>query len=326
MKAAIIGAGFVADFHADSYQQMDQVELVAICDVDASKAEDMAFKYKCKDYTIAEDMLVTEKPDLVSVCVPTFLHETYVNMALVHGAHVLCEKPLALTMEACLRMAETAESKRRILMTGQVLRWWPEYQQISKEIGRMGRPSFLAAQRLQHAGRTSWLADPRKGGGALFDLYVHDLDFICSLLGYSPKIEAVSGTAGVEGSWRNLCSLMRWPDGVCAKIESSNLQPVKYPFTAYFRADYPAACLQYEFRAPVNIQRDAIAKTEFLLFESGEVQQLAVAQNAQVSAFSKEIEAFVHGVEQGESPLPIENTLAVMNLVHRAKAMLEDMP
>lgn len=326
MKAAIIGAGFIADFHADAYQQLRDVELSAICDVDASKAGEMALKYGCAAYSIAEDMLKIERPDLVSVCVPTFLHEYYVVMALKCGAHVLCEKPLALTMEACQRMADAANGMRRILMTGQVLRWWPEYLQISREIRRMGPPHFLSTQRLQYASRTSWMADPNKGGGALFDLYVHDLDFACSLLGFEPHIDAVSGIQGTEGSWRSLCTLLRWSNGTCAKIESSNLQPAKYPFTVHFRADYPAACMQYEFRAPVNIQRDARVQAEFTFFENGQVQQLAIAENAQVQAFAKEIEVFVQGVKQGRSPLPSEESIAVMSLVHHVKSMLEEMP
>lgn len=324
MKAAIIGAGFIANFHADSYRQSDQVNLAAICDVDASRAGEMALKYGCRAYTSAQDMLDFEKPDLVSVCVPTFLHEAYVLMALEHGANILCEKPLALTMEACQRMADAAERTRRVLMTGQVLRWWPEYMQISYQVRRMGPPRFIAAERLQYASRTKWMAEPNKGGGALFDIYVHDLDFICSLLGYLPRIEAVSGIQGVEGSWRSLCSLLRWPNGTSVRIESSNMQPAKYPFSAYFRADYPEACLQYEFRAPVNIQRDTKGHTEFVLFEGGEAKQLTITENAQVKAFESEIECFVHGVMQGQSPLPSKDTIAVMSLVQDVKAMLED--
>lgn len=324
MKAAVIGAGFIADFHAAAYRKAAWVELAAISGRDTGKASEMAARHGCAAYSDAGEMLRAEKPDLVSVCVPTHLHEEYVVMALEHGANVLCEKPLALTMDACQNMADTAQRRGRVLMTGQVLRWWPEYQRIAREIARMGPPGFLSAHRLQHASRTAWLPRPGMGGGALFDLYVHDLDFACHLFGHTPEILSACGIRGAEGAWQNLCTLLRWPNGVCAKIESSNLQPAKFPYSVYFRADYPAACLLYEFRAPLNIQRDARAEAAFSLFENGEARPLETSMNAQAEAFDNEIKAFAEGVERGRPPFDIKDTLAVMGLIHRVKDLLEE--
>lgn len=323
MRAAIIGAGFIADFHADGYKAAG-VDPAAVCDPDESRARLLADRYGCKAYTDAESMLTQEKPELVSVCVPTFLHEACVLTALRHGAHVLCEKPMALTMESCRRMQAAAEASGRLLMTAQVLRWWPEYQAIAQEIRRMGRPSFIATQRLQHASRTTWLADPQKGGGALFDLFVHDLDFVCSLLGCDPEVTAAWGRRGAEGSWRSLCVMLRWTDGTAAKLEASNQMPLHFPFTAAFRADYPESCIDYQFHAPVNIQRDAQTDTSFLRFENEEVVPMPVSANAQTEAFRNEIAAFARGVQQGQSPLPCKETLAVMTLVHRIQRRLEE--
>lgn len=323
MKAAMIGAGFIADFHAEGYSRLPDVRLAAVCDTDAAKAQALAGKWRCAAYSSAEEMLQKERPDVVSVCLPTFLHEEYTVLALRAGAHVLCEKPMALSMDACRRMAEAARHAGKLLMIGQVLRWWPEYQTIAREIERMGTPEFLSVQRLQHASRTAWLADPEKGGGVCFDLFVHDLDFLCSRFGYAPEIRAASGMMGPEGSWRSLCVMLAWPGGAAAKIEASNLMPAGFPFTAAFRADWQKACLSYTFRAPVNIQKDAKTQTEFLLFENGDVRPLPFPEGAQTEAFNREIAAFVRGAQSGVNPLPPEDTLAVMAVIHRVKNMLD---
>ena len=225
---------------------------------------------------------------------------------------MLCEKPMALTREACERMELTARQTGRLLMIGQMLRWWPEYRRIAEEMRRMGTPELLVARRLQHASRTTWMADPNRGGGVLFDLLVHDLDMVCALMGVGAQVLSASGCKGPEGSWRRLCAVLRWPSGTQALLEVSNRMPPGYPFTAYFRADYPQAALEYQFHAPLNIQMDARTNASLTLFENGEAVALPVSPNAQRDAFASEIAAFVQGVREGRMPLPCEDSLHVM--------------
>ena len=323
MKAAIIGAGFISDFHADAYLSVPNMELCAICDINPVTAARQAEKYHCHGYTDAKEMLCREKPDVVSVCVPTFLHERYVLMALAQGADVLCEKPFTLTMESACRMQEAAQKSHRMLMTAQVLRWWPEYVEIRKQMTRLGTPLMVSTQRLQHANNGTWLNDPQKGGGVLFDLFIHDLDFLCSILGYEPTIEIANGTLDKTGAYNRVFVLLHWSSGCYAKLESANQMPVGYPFTATLRADYKESCIQYAFEAPVNIEKDAVTKTNFLLFDKGEVQRLSCCAEAQTKAFNDEIAAFVQGVQTGVNPIPTENTLKVMKLIHQIKTHLE---
>lgn len=323
MRAAIIGAGFISDFHAQAYQSLADVRLCAVCDIRADVAAAQAAKFGCSSYTDASSMLETEKPELVSVCVPTFLHEEYVLLALSHGANVLCEKPLCLTMESAYRMQEAAQTHHAMLMTGQVLRWWPEYAEIRKQIQRFGTPQLMATQRLQHAAENTWLQNPQMGGGALFDLFIHDLDFLCSLMGYTPQVEAVDGRIGKGGAYSSLNVLLHWDNGCCARLESANQMPIGYPFTATLRADYRDACIEYRFQAPNNIEKNDKTQTELLLFDNGGTQALPLCADAQSAAFHQEIAAFVHGVRCGINPLPISETLSVMKLVHQIKALLD---
>jgi predicted dehydrogenase len=325
MKAVVVGAGFISDFHAGVYSKEPGVTLAGICDLNEERANTLASRYHCQAFTDARAMIDSERPDVVSVCLPTFMHEEYVLLALQNGAHVLCEKPFALTMEACRRMTDAAADAGKVLMVGQVLRWWPEYEEIARRIRRkdLGKLRFFCAQRLQHSAREGWFMDPELGGGALFDLHVHDVDYICSLMSANPVSVSAQGFRGAEGSWRQISSTLRWQNGVVAQLEACNQMPAGYPFTASFRAEYENACLEYRFRAPVNIQKNAATTAEFLCYRDGAVHSLPLAENAQETAFRNEIRAFISGVRRGESPLSVQESVAVMSVIHLIKASLE---
>lgn len=86
VKAAILGAGFIAEYHALGYQEAEDISLCAVCDTDKEKARALAQRYGCAWYTDAKTLLEKERPQLVSVCLPTHLHREYVCMALAAGA------------------------------------------------------------------------------------------------------------------------------------------------------------------------------------------------------------------------------------------------
>ena len=92
LKAAILGYGGIAQSHRLGYERLEKenapVRLAALCDIDPSRFEnDAARRYAC--YTDLETMLREEKPDIVDICLPTYLHADYAVKALKHGCHVL---------------------------------------------------------------------------------------------------------------------------------------------------------------------------------------------------------------------------------------------
>ena len=159
------------------------------------------------------------------------------------------------------------------------------------------------------------------GGGALFDLFIHDADFIMSLMGTDAEVVAVNGSRGGGGSWRRVSVMLRFANGAFAEIEACNQMPEGYPFTAEFSAQYPNAAIDYRFRTAVNIERGAKADTAFVLYDGG-ARALPQSENAQEKAFCAEIDAFVRGAREGVSPLDAKESVAVMRVIHEIKDRL----
>jgi predicted dehydrogenase len=330
IRTAIIGAGFVAELHATAYSAIEGVQLCSICDSDAARAQSIAGQYGCRAYTGAYELLEKERPQIVSICLPTFLHKQYTLLALSYGAHVLCEKPLALEISDCEEMANAAKAADKLLMAGQVLRWWGEYHIIAEKIadGTLGTLRHIHAGRLQHASRGGWLLDPAKSGGALFDFHVHDVDYIISLLGVGIRMLTAAGQQTKEGLWRQMDSMLIFENDITVHLEACNSMPQGYPFTAFFRADGTEGTLEYNFTAPINIDRNAKTTSSLKLYQEGKEQDLSFitkGENAQLAAFRDEIAAFVKAVTENSknAPIPISDSLQVMRLIHLIKCCLE---
>lgn len=202
LKAAVISCGMIANAaHIPAYRSLaDKVELAAVCDVNPVSAEQTAQRFQIpRWYTDAEEMLVTEKPDLVSVCTPNALHKQMTLLALSHGAHVACEKPIAFTYADAKEMFDYARKVNRVLFACQVVRYNQEYQ-VAREFvenGTLGDIYYSEFSLIRRRGVPKWGAFHRKdanGGGALCDLGVHMIDAALWVMG-GPKFVSISGTA-----------------------------------------------------------------------------------------------------------------------------------
>ncbi|MGN0867292.1 MAG: Gfo/Idh/MocA family protein [Oligosphaeraceae bacterium] len=207
LRVAQIGFGGIGHEHARQYASQPDCRLVAVADVCPAQFKDLeatlhpagaadASGAPVKTYASYLEMIRKEKPDMVDICLPTDLHEKVAVEAMREGCHVLCEKPMARTVEEADRMMAVARETGRKLMIAQCLRFDPGYQAFRKEhlSGKHGRLLRLSAVRLSgfpSRKPVNWYADARRSGGAILDLHLHDTDFFLSLLG-RPK--AISST------------------------------------------------------------------------------------------------------------------------------------
>lgn len=214
LRVGLIGLGFIGQVHFHGYEALKgEVKLAAVCDIERSRlaqgggitgniggTQQRLNLDAVALYTDAAKMLAEQKLDIVSICLPTYLHAKYAVMALEAGVHVLCEKPMAMTPEECDTVIAAAEANKRELQVGHVIRFWPEFVWARQAMMEGTYGKLLAAhfQRLSQTPTWSWqnwLMDGAKSGGAALDLHIHDADFVQYLLGMPRSVysQAYSG-------------------------------------------------------------------------------------------------------------------------------------
>jgi len=181
MKAGIIGAGGIADYHINGYLGTG-VEVDAIADKDVKRAEDKAKKYGIKKvYSSYAEMLDKTDIELVSVCVPNNVHCEVTIKVLDSGRNVFCEKPPALNAEETMKMASAARKTGRTLMFDFNNRARPEAQALmgyikNGDIGRINSAQALWIRRCGIPGFGGWFTQKAlSGGGPVIDL-LHMID------------------------------------------------------------------------------------------------------------------------------------------------------
>ena len=131
LRGVAIGAGYFSRFHYDAWSRIDEVELVALCDLDAPKAQQVASAHDItKVYTDAEAMLDAEKPDFVDVITRPDSHLGLVRLAAKRGIDVICQKPLAPTFAEAQELVALAESAGVRLMVHENFRFQPWHREI----------------------------------------------------------------------------------------------------------------------------------------------------------------------------------------------------
>lgn len=184
MKIGIIGAGKISELHIEAYRK-NNAEILAICDLNQQRLESVADKYDIPNiYDDYMALLQNKEITAVSICTSNIMHEPITIAALNAGKHVLCEKPMALSLQGAKSMAKAAKEHNRHLMVGFVRRFGEDVsytkQHIMKELGDI---YYAKASYLRRFGVPSgWFVNPElSGGGAMIDLGIHLLDMVCYL-------------------------------------------------------------------------------------------------------------------------------------------------
>ena len=141
IRSAVVGVGSMGQHHARVYTELPDSQLVAVVDSDYGRACTIANKFDVPAYECYERMLEEQRPEAVSVAVPTQLHEQVATAALLSGAHVLIEKPLASTIDEGRRLINLARVMNRHLMVGHIVRFNPATPAVEREVacGRLGQ-------------------------------------------------------------------------------------------------------------------------------------------------------------------------------------------
>ena len=195
LKIGILGCGKIAQVrHIPEYADNPDCELVAFFNPTRSRAEDMAAKYGGKVYDTAEELLADPEIDAVSVCAANYAHAELTIKALKASKHVLCEKPMAISLADCEEMVKVAKENGKLLMIGQNQRLTKAHELAKKMIaeGEIGDVITFRTT-FGHGGPETWSITPGKNTwffdktkaamGAMADLGIHKTDLIQFLLG-----------------------------------------------------------------------------------------------------------------------------------------------
>jgi predicted dehydrogenase len=134
IKVAAIGVGSMGKNHARVYNELPEADLVAVSDASQPIVEGIADRFGAKAYVDYREMLEKERPEAVSIAVPTALHEEVAMAAMEAGAHILVEKPIAATLEEGQRLIDRARELERKLMVGHIVRFNPAIQALKQKL------------------------------------------------------------------------------------------------------------------------------------------------------------------------------------------------
>ena len=224
MGVAVIGTGQWGKNHARVYKELPSTELLAVCDVNAERAQAMAKQYGAKAYVDSTEMLKDKTIEAVNVCTWSTLLAQEAMKALNAGKHVLVEKPMATTPEQAKLLVETAKKNGLHLSVGFLMRFIPGLQHIrqSVENKKIGELVCVTAKRV-----SQW---PERIGdvGVVKDTAIHDIDVMRFISNQDPvSVYAKMGSMRIKKFEDYAHIMLTYENGESAFIESNWLTPYK---------------------------------------------------------------------------------------------------
>ncbi|MBL8116523.1 MAG: Gfo/Idh/MocA family oxidoreductase [Anaerolineae bacterium] len=224
LKAAVIGVGSIGQNHARVYRDLDGVQLVGVADAFPATAAKIGNRLNVPFYSDIDKMLDEQKPDLVSISVPTSLHFDVGMKIIGRGLHLLVEKPITSTVEQAEELCEAAKKKGVLLAVGHIERFNPAAMELRRRLreGMAGRIYKIHTQRL------SPYPSRIQDAGVVIDLASHDIDLMRYLMGeevlrvYGETLQSINSDR--EDMFNGL---MRFKNGTVGVLDVNWMTPTK---------------------------------------------------------------------------------------------------
>lgn len=323
--AGVIGLGFMGRTHLEAYRQAG-ARIVAVCDgsaerltgrvagggnIGAGGGERLFDPGEVVATADLDEMLSADGLDVVSVCTPTDTHVEVARRVIGAGKHVLVEKPVALEARPVEELGELARERGVLAMPAMCMRFWPAWAWVKAAV-EDGRYGAVRAARFERLGaRPTWgggfYEDAQRAGGAIFDLHIHDTDFVVHLFGEPERAESA-------GDRDHVTTLYRYgaggPAHVCA--QGGWLRGAEAPFVMRMLIEFERAVAAFE------LGREG----ELRVYPAGGGE--GRPELSAETGWEAEVAALVRAVERGEAtpPATMESAAASTRVVQQELASL----
>jgi predicted dehydrogenase len=311
VKMAVIGVGHMGRFHAEKISALREAELVAVVDTDQGRAEEIARSLGTRAAASHEEIL--DNIDAAVIAAPTWAHARIAGDLLLAGKDVLCEKPLAATLEEADHLVRLVGQQGSILQVGHVERFNPAAEGL---LERGKDPLFIEASRIApFKGRALDVDVP-------LDLMTHDLDIILALVGEEPCEIRATGAAALGSHLDIVNARLEFPSGCVANITASRLALKDERKMRVFQAD---AYMSVDFR-----ERELRVLTN-VKFRTGSLPEVTEERPhfARQDPLEAELKSFVRcimermpprvGGEQGRTTLKVALQISEKARLHLTK-------
>jgi len=286
IRSAVVGVGYLGQFHAEKYAQLSNTQLVAVVDLDRERATAVAGKTGARAFTDYREIL--DRVDAVSIVVPTQCHFEVAKAFLEKGVHVLLEKPITTTLAEADELIRIAATQKVVFQVGHLERFNPVVVALD---GIVKQPGFIESIRIA----------PFKPRGTdvnvVLDLMIHDIDIIQNIVG--SKVEQINsiGTPVFTEEEDIANARIQFTNGCVANVTASR---ISLKSERKMRIFQPDAYISVDFQ-----------NKTFAVFRKGDGEMFPGIPNVtkeeqsfgQTDALKNEIEAFLDAVINGKPPV-----------------------
>jgi predicted dehydrogenase len=315
VRVGIIGMGFMGRMHLSAYRQLPSAEVVAFADLDKDKRAgrsegagnlgDTGSPFDVKSFKKVYDcgFQLIEDPeiDLVDICVPTCDHKDLFLAAVKAKKSVLSEKPMAVKPSDVRAMVAAGKKAKGAVMIAQCIRFWPAYVLLKEYVHtkELGKCKSVILRRQGGKGLWSpWYFEASISGGAIYDLHVHDTDYVNFLFGKPKAVSSVGSIGGTtDRGVDHVVTNYYYPKKRVEAVTAIGAwhQHKTWPFYMGYTAVFERGTLDFDIQRPQPL----------MLYTDESAQEVKVGTT---DGWFEEIKYLVHCVAQGEQP--VLNTIA----------------
>lgn len=315
VRVGVIGAGNMGRNHARIYELLRDVELVGIADPDPAVRDEMARRHRIKTFAHHAELLAAV--DAVSVAVPTAAHFAVGQDCCAAGVHLLVEKPITARSEDAEVLIKTARTRGLVLQIGHVERFNPAVLELDRVLDGE-RILSVAAQRLSPP--TPRVADV----DVIFDLMIHDIDIVLSLIGAPIGELTAVGRPGRPALLDYVSAQGRTDNGIIVRLEASKITQETVR-RLEVTSDRSYVTVNYLNR-DITVYRGGAVVTSAPDEGYAYVQEASVSRPhvPTVEPLRLELEHFIDCIRHGNEPRTSgEQALSALRVAERIKAAVD---